>query len=287
MDSKSDSGDEGPLLPRTSLSASPPLSPAAFFRVITTNALALPFAPPPLLVVPNSPLYPRSSNLSQQLAPSDSLRVRMHRKRLLSQLDVTDQRALAGFSQRHGVPANSKRLSLVLDDVAVRKSHQVRSFSQGLRRWAERPCFEDRVIIYLPSRDDESGVRYERVTSAKAVEALGYSEELELLAALDEVQESTPFPVLPTLSPTPELSLTPSTASLSSVPPSPLMNGSTSSLPTTSTKTLVNGTSSQHVHHVCLLTSVSQSHTRPPRLPHCAMEAQSPPLARRLDPPLQ
>ncbi len=226
--SKEESVDEGPLSPSNPASASPSLSPIAYFRVITTNALAQPFSPPPLLYVPNSPLYPRSCNPIRQLAPSESLRVRMHRKHLLARLDVTDTRDLAAFSQRHGVPARSKRLSLVLDDVALKRGHQVGPSSQGLRRWAERPCFEDRVIIYLPSQDTESGLCCERVSASMAVEALGYSEELELLAALDEPQVQDPVFTVPSpTSPSLDLSLTPPMASVSSNPPTPLIASST------------------------------------------------------------
>ncbi|KAF7793652.1 hypothetical protein EIP86_004767 [Pleurotus ostreatoroseus] len=255
--SKSDSADEGPLPPPKPISTSPPLSPVAYFRVITHNALAEPFSPPPLLHVPNCPLYPRSCNPTRALAPSESLRVRMHRKHLLARLDGADARDLAAFAQRRGVPARSKRLSLVLDDAAIgsKRGYQVGPFSQGLRRWAERPCLEDRVVIYLPSEDadSEAGVVCERVSASTAVEALGFSEELELLAALDdpEVQEPVQIQVhepgftLPSpTSPLPDLSLTPSTASLSSNPPSPLITGSTASLNGTNTKVFPSGKSS-------------------------------------------
>ncbi|THG99310.1 hypothetical protein EW026_g3011 [Hermanssonia centrifuga] len=157
----------------------------------------------------------------------------MHRKRLLNRISSADGRALAGYANKPGLLPNSKRLSLVLDDTAVKSTHRIGPYSQGLRRWAERPCFEDRVIVYLPSSDSETGLRQERVYATNAVEALGYSEELELLAGLDDIQlreDMLEFSFSPV---TPELSFTPSTASLASAPPSPLL---TASPPTTSTK---------------------------------------------------
>lgn len=191
----------------------------------------------------------------------------MHRKRLLARLDVTTEnaaeRALSPFSQRPGVPAKSKRLSLVLDDIAIPKGHRVGPFSQGLRRWSERPCFEDRVIVYLPSEDAEYSVRYERVSSSYAVEALGFSEELELLGALDEVQVQDAVFSPPLASPVPELSLTPSTASSTSIPPTPILTGSTSSLVGTNTKPFPSGESFVHVYQPVLIFSFSHVQSSP------------------------
>lgn len=204
------------------VSHSPTLSPVAYCRAIATNALGPPFCPPPLLIVPNAPLFPRSCNSSSRVAQrADSLLCRLHQTRLLRRLRaVQAERSLAAFANRQIAP--TKHMSLVMDDNAVGRGHHVAPSSPGLRRWAERPCFEDRVLVYLPPVNRSGELRCERVYATAAVEALGYSEALEALAGLtEEYASSVKDATSPPMSNTPPLSMTPSTASLSSLPPSP------------------------------------------------------------------
>lgn len=110
-----------------------------------------------------------------------------------------------------------------MDDNALGRGHRTTQSSSGLRRWAERPCFEDRMLVYLPVKSQDGRVHAERVYATAAVEALGFSEALEALAGLNDEEASTkdtadaPSPT----SNTPPLSMTPSTTSLNSLPPSP------------------------------------------------------------------
>lgn len=216
----------------------PLIAPAEYFRAITANAVLPPYAPPPLLQLPSGPLYPRSCNHPRQLRPSDSLYARVLRKRLLGRLDRFHESSLAGFANRRNV---RQIPSLVLDDVAIPKTARVQPFSQGLRRWTERPCFEDRVIVYLPAEGGDD-LRAERVYASAAVEALGYSEHIEALAGLyDDIGLPTASPVEPpsVVSTTP-FPMTSSTTSLSSAPPSPPIKPNASLAPPPS-KPLSNG----------------------------------------------
>ena len=83
------------------------LTPAAYFRALTNNALQPPPSPPPLLHPPNGPLFPRSVNASKSLPASDSLRIQTLRTRLLARLDKPlpfDLRSLAPFAGRPALP---------------------------------------------------------------------------------------------------------------------------------------------------------------------------------------
>ncbi|OBZ70192.1 hypothetical protein A0H81_09997 [Grifola frondosa] len=215
------------------------LSPAAFVRSLTINGLLPPFAPSPLLHIPGSPLYPRSSNLHCSLFPQESLESSMHKSRLLRHLDRGDLSpaellSISAFKSRR--TPSTKRPSLFLDDDAVTGTQIVGTHSQGLRKWADRPCFEDRVVVYMPEdRPGSHDITYSRVVSASGfgVAALEFSDTLELLAGLYD-QDFEPEPEAETelfdflqvdmYAPnmTPPLSLTPSSASnASSGPPSP------------------------------------------------------------------
>ena len=212
-------------LPQTMGSMPPaqPIMPSAYCRAIASNALEPPFSPPPLLVVSNAPLYPRSCNSPQQLSrTTESLYRQLSHRRILRQLDSTPaDRYLAPFANRKTLPPRSR--SLHLDDVAIPKGYRVASSSLGLRRWIERPCFEDRVLVYLPENQN-GGLICERVSATAAVEALDYSEALDALAGMPYEEVATVNQDLLASSPaslTPPLSSTPSTASFSSLPPSP------------------------------------------------------------------
>lgn len=245
--SESDDADEQETQPPTSLSqGSPslPIAPTVYFRSITENALRPPFYPPPLLHVPNAPLFPRSCNSSRQLPPSDSLYARVLRKRLLGRLDSQHEGELKGFASRTRTP---QRRSLVLDDIAIPKTARVLPTSPGLRRWIERPCFEDRLVVLLPAEVNGDELRCERVSASAAVEALGYSEVLETLAGFTDDITSPPPPGTAepqSAPPTPLFSLTSSSSSLSSAPPSPaqpLPSPASPSPPAVTSKVLPNG----------------------------------------------
>ncbi|TBU45069.1 hypothetical protein BD309DRAFT_860969 [Dichomitus squalens] len=236
---------------------STPLSAPAYLLALSLSKLRPPYAPPPLLDVPGGPLFPRSCNARRSLPYADSLESTMHRTRLQRRLERGDlspaeTRSIASFAGRRTVLKD--RPSLFLDDTAVRTGH-ARSHSAGLRRWVDRPCFEDRLLVLLAENEPAGGLhantepRWTRVEPATGcgVADLEYSLTLELLAGLyedippseHEQQRQAPGPESSALAylrldtrlsldSSPSLSLThsptaPSPSSLSSIgPPSPV-----------------------------------------------------------------
>ena len=223
-----------------------PLTAPAYLLALTSNNLRLPYAPPPLLHVHGRPMFPRSCNPRRSLACSDCLETTMHRKKLQRRLQRGDlspaeARSIAPFAGRRN--AIKERYQLHLDDVAVRVG-RVQSHSPGLKRWAERPCFEDRVLVLLPENiptNPHSEPRWTRVAPATGfgVAALEFSVALELLADLYEDNVASepgqsPAPdasalgylrldtqLTLDLAPTPSLSPTTLSPSSSVSPPSP------------------------------------------------------------------
>ncbi|CDO75563.1 hypothetical protein BN946_scf184858.g3 [Trametes cinnabarina] len=201
LDTEDDSSEESSLAPDLSRpqERSTPLAAPAYLLALTSNNLRPPFAPPPLLHVPGCPLFPRSCNARRALPYQDSLESTMHRKRLRRRLEHGDlspseKRSIASFAGRR--TALRERLSLHLDDNAVDYRH-VKPTSAGLKKWADRPCFEDRLRVLLAedvpfNTTDEP--RWTRLAPATgfAVAALEYSVALEVLAGLYEDEAPGP-----------------------------------------------------------------------------------------------
>ncbi len=118
-------------------------------------------------------------------------RTRLQRRLQCGDLTPSEQRSIASFVGRRTAP--KERLSLQLDDNAVDVKH-ITPFSAGLRRWADRPCFEDRMQVLL-AEDVPTGkdLVWARVAPATGygVAALEYSVALEMLAGLYE-EEAQP-----------------------------------------------------------------------------------------------
>ncbi|KAI9063269.1 hypothetical protein FKP32DRAFT_1676681 [Trametes sanguinea] len=201
LDTEDDSSEESSVAPDLSrpLERSTPLAAPAYLLALTSNNLRPPFAPPPLLHVPGCPLFPRSCNPRRSLPHEDSLESAMHRRRLRRRLERGDlspseNRSIASFAGRR--TALKERLSLHLDDNAVDYRH-IKPTSAGLRKWADRPCFEDRLQVLLaedvPSTTTDEPV-WTRVAPATGfgVAALEYSVALEMLAGLYEDEAPGP-----------------------------------------------------------------------------------------------
>ncbi|KAH9938178.1 uncharacterized protein B0H18DRAFT_1112359 [Fomitopsis serialis] len=141
-----------------------PLSAVDYAKALANNGLSHPFSPPPLLHIPNSPLFPRSCNAHSQVSSlaSDSLRTQLLQKRVLARLSRpsrADERVLLPFAGRHH--PQPKGPHLLLDDSAV--------------------SGRDRLVVYRPVEEGE-GVN--RIWKA--------SEHLEDLAGLyDDLTEDT------------------------------------------------------------------------------------------------
>ena len=187
-----------------------PLPAPDYLLALTSGNLAPPFSPPPLLDVPGAPAYPRSSNFRRVLPRIETLESTMHRTRLQRRLkqrpdlSQSEMRSIAPFAGRRAAPR--PRLSLQLDDTAVRTG-AARPYSAGLRRWADRPCFEDRVQVLLaenapPAKGGD--VLWTRVAPATecGVAALEFSVSTEILAGF---YEDLPREHDPSSSPAPSL----------------------------------------------------------------------------------
>ncbi|TCD69656.1 hypothetical protein EIP91_006673 [Steccherinum ochraceum] len=206
-DSSSDGSSESEAGPPV-LQRSHALSPLSYFQQLTANSVAPPFSPPPVLHIPACPVYPRSCNSVRVLSPAEGLRSLMFKKRLLRQsqgglLSPSESASLAAFGTRSRAPT-TRRPSLNLDDNAVRDAKYIEPFSRGLRWWADRPCFEERNVLYM--RQDGTGeIQMLRITGSDlGVAALEFSEGLEALVGLESYAENIPLSTSPvSLPPTP------------------------------------------------------------------------------------
>lgn len=257
------------------------MSPIDYLRTLTVNASEPPFSPPPLLHIPGCPVFPRSCNLSHALQRDETLHSDMLKRRLLHRLERghlsrSDEQLIKSLTNRQGPPPR-KRPSLGLDDTALDARHRLAKYSQGLKHWISRPCFEERLVLYMPTQSGEVVMRGIVGTNLGVAE-LEFSEGIEALAGLYE-----PFDLLPadaalsihSASPTnatpplPPLSMSSSSSTVSSMLPSP----AATSPPALSPATSPPGNKSQpsqsmsHLHfidvkilmYLCLASSSSQN----------------------------
>ncbi|TFY79056.1 hypothetical protein EWM64_g4954 [Hericium alpestre] len=171
------------------------LSAVEFVTTLTSNNLGPSFSPPPLLHLPNAPVFPRSSNPSRSLASQDSLESTMHKKRLLRRLQrrhellPSEQRSLAAFGSRPATAAIRRALPQP-DEGARIDLKYVEANSLGLRRWVNRPYFEERTTMWVPDEQTGTITAVPVKGSGFGVWALEISEAVEILAGVtsDEVQ---------------------------------------------------------------------------------------------------
>ncbi|KAI0661007.1 hypothetical protein C8Q70DRAFT_1052829 [Cubamyces menziesii] len=315
LDTEDDSSEESSVAAHDlsrPLERSTPLAAPAYLLALTSNNLRPPFAPPPLLHEPGCPLFPRSCNPRRTLPYADSMESTMHRKRLerhlqRGDLSPSERRSIASFAGRR--TALKERLSLQLDDNAVEYKH-IRPYSSGLKRWADRPCFEDRVQVLLAenlplgSTDEPRWTRVAPAQESFGVAALEYSVALELLAGLyeddlpgDHTQpepeleresrapepSSAPldflrldtthlaFDLSPPLSPSP-VTLSPSSPSESSLSPAP----SLSATPPVSAPAMVQSISSSSTAHASARNQQYKATPSPLRMEATAQAVASP-----------
>lgn len=185
------------------------LGPVEFFAALTSQRLEESFSAPPLLATPDSPLFPRSVNVLSTLDPAPSLAASMHRARLLQRLNEhdlsqADRLAFQAFGSRPAATTMRRNKRQQLDEGARYDLSQLSHESRGLRRWIERPYFEERMTLWQPDISTGSVVQSAVKGSGFAVPALDVSPALEILAG--EVDADTP-----TLSPSPASSAAPAT----------------------------------------------------------------------------
>ena len=172
----------------------------ANLRAITLNGLqSVSHTTSPLVQSQSSPQFPRSSNLVNRFLPLPLMCVEVHKKRLLKRLesrklDRLEQTSILPFSTRARTRNKAIRtLSSSEETMAVSKA--VRGgWSCGMKKWALRPCFEERVVVW--SVDDTSHLVRAPVlrSSLLGVAELEFSEGAEALAGLHRQNELPPPP---------------------------------------------------------------------------------------------
>jgi hypothetical protein len=164
-------------------------------HAVTLSAINPPPSPHPLLQNPTAThQFPRSINLSTSLPPSPAvLRLSMHRTHILNRIESrkrlspSEERSIIPFGSRSKpipVPSTRPREPKLTEEEAMLRAGHSRGWSRGLKKWVERPPFEERAVVWAPqfSIDGEIGWRAVAGKAGTAVAELEYSEGLEALA---------------------------------------------------------------------------------------------------------
>ncbi|KAI5124914.1 hypothetical protein M0805_007342 [Coniferiporia weirii] len=212
-DSTSDSSDylqkSTAMSPRTIPSHATLVQAKSNLRTLLRNSLVPLPSPPPLVDVPFSPHFPRSSAIHSGSQHAHTLESSIHVRKMLHRLErrsLTRSEAQSiAFLGTRPQPKVAARIGLEKrndDDMLSYASMRVGHFSRGLRKWASRPCFEERYLVYQP---DEGGQVVPKkvlgVARGLAVCDLEFSEGLEALGGLaldDKAFETAVFPSPPT-----------------------------------------------------------------------------------------
>ncbi|EJD01098.1 uncharacterized protein FOMMEDRAFT_141814 [Fomitiporia mediterranea MF3/22] len=175
-----------PILQRVSVSQA-----RSNLRTLLHNSLNQVPPPPPVVETPTA-RFPRSSMASGSVQPTLSLESTIHVRRMLWRLDhqtlsETEVRSIAGLARRpQPKDASRNRSERKTDDEMISyASMRVGQFSRGLRKWALRPCFEQRCLVWAP--DEKGDVNCKAVMGVDrqlAVCDLEFCEGTEALAGL-------------------------------------------------------------------------------------------------------
>lgn len=176
------------------------------FRASLKNNLISLVSHPPLVDVPDSRRFPRSSGSHAQSQRMLTLETAMHIRKILlrierGNLSAADMHSIAELG-KHKVAVRKSSDRRVDDDMASFTAMRVGYYSRGLRMWASRPCFEHRYQVWMPDEDGQGVVAKQvmGVGRGLAVLDLEVSEWLEAMAGLmldDQVFEKTIFPQAP------------------------------------------------------------------------------------------
>ncbi|KZV76096.1 hypothetical protein PENSPDRAFT_498454 [Peniophora sp. CONT] len=192
--------------------------PVDYFALLTSQRLEQTFSAPPLLQTPDSPLFPRSVNALSTLDPAPSLAASMHRARLLERLNKrdlsqADRVAFQAFGSRPAAKAVRRNKRRHVDEGARYDLSHLSHASHGLRRWIERPYFEERMALWQTDVATGNILQSSVKGSGFAVFALDVSPTLEILAGDIDADDT------PTLAPSP--SSTSTSTSSSAAPATP------------------------------------------------------------------
>ena len=162
-------------------------------RTLLRNAL-VPVNSPPPLVDGASQSFPRSTAPVHRCPRIPSLEELLLTRRLLHRLDrrhltLAEARSIVAFANKPQIKAanriGAERTKLLDYESVADVSMRVGRFSRGLRRWATRPCFEQRFRVWAP--DASGNVIPTNVTGVErpvAICDLEFSEWVETLAGL-------------------------------------------------------------------------------------------------------
>lgn len=145
-------------------------------------------SPHPLVHIPSNPVFPRSANSSCVLPhPPPSLQVQLLKTKILTRLESrsltpAEELSIRPFGTRPK-PTPPKRSPRSTDEEALQRIGSSAGSSLGLKRWALRPCFEERFVIWTEGAE---GLEWSRVNGRLdfAVAELELSEWLIYLASL-------------------------------------------------------------------------------------------------------
>ena len=172
----------------------------ANLRAITLNSLqSTSHTTAPLVQSQSSPQFPRSSNLVNHFPPLPLMCAEVHKKRLLKRLesrklDRLEQMSILPFSTRaHTRKKASRTLSTSEETMAVSKAVGG-GWSRGMKQWAMRPCFEERVVIWSMDATNQLARAPVSRISLLGVAELEFSEGAEALAGLHRQNELPPPP---------------------------------------------------------------------------------------------
>ncbi|KAJ7129574.1 hypothetical protein C8R44DRAFT_81941 [Mycena epipterygia] len=216
--SGSDEDDEASLLHSAAPTMVPPITPTSVaqsrknLEILIQNSLVPPLAPSPFSHLADAPMYPRSSNPPHSLPIIPSMHTVMHKTLLLRRLHRPDassmsvvqelDRSILPFASRPpSTPVDSPPSIPWFDDRALSAAIRLSPSSAGLRRWMSRPCFEERIAVWVPFNGT---IACQPVTgSSFAVAELEYSAALDAmigfgLPPVEEDQPSSPAASVPT-----------------------------------------------------------------------------------------
>ncbi|KAJ6539433.1 hypothetical protein B0H19DRAFT_1269745 [Mycena capillaripes] len=250
--SSSESDDDESVSPPHSAPALfPPITPTSVaqsrknLEILIQNSLVPPLDPSPFSHLAGARMYPRSSNPPYSLPARHTMQTAMHKTLLLRRLHQSDvstltvaqqlDRSILAFASLPPPTPVDPPSPLWFNDRVLPTTMMLSPSSAGLRRWMVRPCFEERIAVWIPV----NGV----VTSQPVVSSsLAAVAELEYSAALDAmigfgVPPVEPSPVAPVPTSQPQLTVA-TTAAVRNTPfqavPSPLRNSALKSAPSKS-----------------------------------------------------
>ena len=158
----------------------------ALMRISLQSTLS----PPPLVDLPSAHRFPRSSNKVQKLSFVHSMRSQMHVRSLVRRLErgnITrvEVASIAHFSARAKPSGPVRPVKKSEDDPLSFSSMRVGPLSRGLRHWSQRPCYEERVLVW--TSDDTGNVSCTRVIGVGrglAVAEIEFSERIEAISGM-------------------------------------------------------------------------------------------------------